>query len=436
MSSDLIIVGGGAAGLMAALVAAKKGATVSLIEKNKNLGRKLAITGGGRCNLTNQADIQGLIENTPGNGRFLYSAFQQFGPEEVIRLFEDELGVDLKVERGRRVFPVSDRAQDVVDAFNRRLQRLGVTVLSSTKVTSLIINEAERRVIGVRCDNEEEIKAPAIIVATGGLSYPGTGSTGDGLHWAKAVGHTVVPCFPSLVPLVTREEWPKQLEGLSLTNVNLSVWHEQKRIAAEFGEMLFTGFGVSGPIVLSVSRLVAPLVAAQPGSVVLKIDLKPALDETELDLRVQRDFNEFSRKQFKNSLDQLLPQKLIPVFIDLSGVEPQKPVHQITREERIRLVQFLKGLNLTIERTRPFTEAIVTSGGVNTKEINPKTMESKLIAGLYFAGEVVDVDAYTGGYNLQIAFSMGYTAATAAVCSHKSVVTVDRKGFLTKPLFF
>lgn len=415
MKSDLIVVGGGAAGVMAALVAAKKGAAVVLIEKNKSLGRKLAITGGGRCNLTNQADIGELIKNTPGNGRFLYSAFQRFGPEDVIRLFEDELGVKLKVERGRRVFPVSDQAQEVVAAIGRQLQRLGVTVLTSTKVISLMIDEAEKRVTGVRCENEKEIQAPAVIIATGGLAYPGTGSTGDGLQWAEAAGHTLVPCFPSLVPLVTREEWPKQLEGLSLTNVNLTVWQDQKKLAAEFGEMLFTSFGVSGPIVLSVSRLVAPLVAQKPGSVILKIDLKPALDEDELDLRVQRDFNEFSRKQFKNALDELLPQKIIPVIINLSGIEPQKPVHQITREERIRLVRLLKNLTLTVDRTRPFTEAIVTAGGVSTKEINPKTMESKLITGLYFAGEVVDVDAYTGGYNLQIAFSMGYVAASEAV---------------------
>lgn len=415
MKSDLIIVGGGAAGVMAALVAAKKGVTVILVEKNKSLGRKLAITGGGRCNLTNQADIGELIKNTPGNGRFLYGAFQRFGPEEVIRLFEEELGVPLKVERGRRVFPVSDQAQDVVSAIDRRLRGLGVTVLTSTKVTSITIDEIEKKVTGIRCENGEEIQGPAVIIATGGLSYPGTGSTGDGLHWAEAAGHKVVSCFPSLVPLVTREEWPKQLEGLSLTNVNLTVWHGQKKLTAEFGEMLFTSFGVSGPIVLSVSRLIAPLVAREPGSVKLIIDLKPALDEAELDLRVQRDFNEFSRKQFKNALDELLPQKLIPVVIDLSGIEPQKPVHQITREERLGLVRLLKNLALTIERTRPFTEAIVTAGGVSTKELNPKTMESKLINGLYFAGEVVDVDAYTGGYNLQIAFSMGYVAASEAV---------------------
>lgn len=415
LEADIIVVGGGAAGIMAALIAAEEGATVILIEKNKNLGRKLAITGGGRCNLTNLADIGELIKNTPGNGRFLYSAFQRFGPEEVIRLFEGKLGVKLKVERGRRVFPVSDQAQEVITAVKRQLQRLGVTLLTSTKVTSLTIDGVGKRVIGVRCDNGEEIKAPAVIIATGGLSYPGTGSTGDGLRFAETVGHTVIPCFPSLVPLVAKEEWPKQLEGLSLINVNLSVWHKQRRLATEFGEMLFTGFGVSGPIVLSISRLVAPLVALEPGSVILKIDLKPALGEGELDLRVQRDFSEFSRKIFKNSLNELLPQKLIPVFIELSGINPLKPVHQITREERLKMVRLLKNLPLTVERAGPYAEAIVTAGGVNTKEINPKTMESKLTAGLYFAGEVVDVDAYTGGYNLQIAFSMGYVAATEAV---------------------
>ncbi len=415
MKPDLIVVGGGAAGVMAALVAAKEGAKVTLIEKNKSLGRKLAITGGGRCNLTNQADLAELIKNTPGNGRFLYSAFQRFGPEQVIRLFEDELGVSLKVERGRRVFPVSDQAQEVVGAAFRQLQALGVTIITSTKVTALTIDRAEKKVTGVNCDNGKTIETLAIIVATGGLSYPGTGSTGDGLRWAEEAGHTLIPCFPSLVPLVTREEWPKQLEGLSLTNVNLSVWQGNKKLATDFGEMLFTGFGVSGPIVLSLSRLVAPLVSKEPGSVILTIDLKPALTKVELDLRVQRDFNGFSRKQYKNSLDELLPQKLIPVMIELSGIDPPKLVHQITREERLRLVRLLKSLPLTIERTRPITEAIVTAGGINTKEINPKTMESKLIAGLYFAGEVVDVDAYTGGYNLQIAFSMGYVAALEAV---------------------
>ncbi len=415
MKSDLIIVGGGAAGLMAALVAAKEGAKVTLIEKNKTLGRKLAITGGGRCNLTNQADLAELIKNTPGNGRFLYSAFQRFGPEQVIRFFEDELGVKLKVERGRRVFPVSDQAREVVEAVFHRLQALGVTVLTGTRVKSLIIDLTEKKINGVYLDNNKKIESLALIVSTGGLSYPGTGSTGDGFPWAEEAGHKIIPCFPSLVPLVTKEEWPKQLEGLSLTNVNLTVWHGDKKLSSEFGEMLFTGFGISGPIVLSLSRSIAPLVTKEPGSVILKIDLKPALIEEELDLRVQRDFNEYSRKLYKNSLDDLLPQKIIPVIIELSGIDPQKLVHQITREERLRLVRLLKNLPLTIESTRPFAEAIVTAGGVSTKEINPKTMESKLITGLYFAGEVVDVDAFTGGYNLQIAFSMGYVAALEAV---------------------
>lgn len=414
MKTDLIVVGGGAAGVVAALIGAKDGLQVTLIEKNKTLGRKLAITGGGRCNLTNQTDMGELIKNTPGNGRFLYGAFQRFGPEQVIRMFEDELGVKLKVERGRRVFPVSDQAREVVEAIMRRLQILGVTVLTGTKVKGLVFDRIEKKINGVRLENGEIIEAPAVIVATGGLSYPGTGSTGDAYPWAKDAGHSIISCFPSLVPLVAVEEWPKQLEGLSLTNVNLTVWHKAKKLSSEFGEMLFTGFGVSGPIVLSVSRLVAPLVMAEPGSVTLKIDLKPALTEAELDLRVQRDFNEFSRKLYKNSLDNLLPQKLIPVLIELSGIDPQKPVHQITREERLGLVRLLKNLPLAVKGTRPFAEAIVTVGGVNTKEINPKTMESKIIVGLYFAGEVVDVDAFTGGYNLQIAFSMGYVAASEA----------------------
>jgi len=408
---DLIVVGGGAAGVMAALIAAKEGAQVTLIEKNKTLGRKLAITGGGRCNITNQSDLAELIRNTPGNGRFLYSAFQRFGPEQVIRFFEDELGVKLKVERGHRVFPVSDQAREVVEAISRRLQRLGVEILTGVKVRGLIIDRIEKKVGGVYLENGKAIEATAVIVATGGLAYPGTGSTGDAFTWAEAAGHRIMHCFPSLVPLESKEEWPKQLEGLSLTNVKLTVWHNHQKLSSEFGEMLFTGFGVSGPIVLSLSRQVAPLVAAEPGSVILEIDLKPALSEKDLDQRVQRDFSEFSRKLYKNSLDELLPQKIIPVFIELSGIDPLKPVHQITREERLGLVRLLKNLPITIERTRPFTEAIVTAGGVNTKEINPKTMESKLISGLYFTGEVVDVDAFTGGFNLQIAFSMGYVAA-------------------------
>lgn len=397
--------------MMAALIAAKEGVKVTLIEKNKTLGRKLAITGGGRCNITNQSDVAELIRNTPGNGRFLYSAFQRFGPEQVIRFFEDELGLKLKVERGRRVFPVSDQAREVVEAISRRLRLLGVEILTGVKVRGLITDRIEKKVGGVYLENGKTIEAAAVVVATGGLSYPGTGSTGDAFSWAEEAGHTIMPCYPSLVPLETKEEWPKQLEGLSLTNVNLTVWHNQQKLSSGFGEMLFTGFGLSGPIVLSLSRQIAPLVAVKPGSVMLEIDLKPALSEKELDQRVQRDFSEFSRKLYKNALDELLPQKIIPVFIELSGIDPQKPVHQITRVERLGLVRLLKNLPITVERTRPFTEAIVTAGGVNTKEINPKTMESKLISGLYFVGEVVDVDAFTGGFNLQIAFSMGYVAA-------------------------
>ncbi|NLY75135.1 MAG: NAD(P)/FAD-dependent oxidoreductase [Firmicutes bacterium] len=414
MRSDLIVVGGGAAGMMAALIAAEAGVEVTLLEKNKILGRKLGITGGGRCNLTNQADLEELINNTPGNGRFLYSAFRRFGPEQVIRFFQEELGVALKVERGRRVFPVSDQAREVIEAFCRRLQSLKVNLLTATEVKGLTFNREKNQVTGVECENGRTIRAEAVVVATGGLSYPGTGSTGDGLRWAEEAGHKVVPCFPSLVPLVTKEEWPKQLEGLSLINVNLTAWHEGRKLAAEFGEMLFTAGGVSGPIVLSLSRMIAPLVAKEPGSVGLTIDLKPALSFEELDLRVQRDFKEYSRKLYKNSLDDLLPRKIIPVIIELSGIDPQKPVHQITRKERLRLVRLLKSLPMVVERSGSFTEAIVTSGGVDTKELNPKTMESKLIKGLYFAGEVVDVDAYTGGYNLQIAFSMGYVAGLEA----------------------
>jgi predicted Rossmann fold flavoprotein len=407
--TDFIVVGAGAAGIMAACTAARQGIKVILIEKNKTIGRKLAITGAGRCNITNLTDISQLVANIPGNGRFLFSAFQRLDPEALMDLFQRELRLPLKVERGNRVFPESDKAQDVVATLYNELKDAGVEILTETKVTGLTM-DSQNRITGVKIQNRQELKSQMVLIATGGLSYPGTGSTGDGYKLARMVGHQVTELTPSLIPLEIQEEWIKQLEGLSLTNVEVTSMYEGKRLQSEFGEMLFTSFGVSGPIILSLSREIAPLVLKKPKSVVLSIDLKPALTKEELDLRVQRDFAKSVRKIFKNALDELLPQKIIPVMIELSRIDPLKPVHQITKEERLHLVKLLKSLELTVIKPRPMAEAIVTAGGINIKELNPKTMESKIVSGLYFAGEVVDVDGFTGGFNLQIAFSMGYVA--------------------------
>jgi len=415
---NIIIVGGGAAGLMAAYTAADNGGKVTLIERNRFLGRKLLITGAGRCNVTNASDIQELIANIPGNGRFLYGAFQRFGPGELMRFVEETLGVPLKVERGKRVFPVSDRAQDLVAAFERAIRAKGVQVLTETRVQHILVEAG--RVVGVADVEGRTYPGNHVIVATGGASYPGTGSTGDGHRLAEEVGHTVKPIFPSLVPLETLEDWPKRVEGLTLNNVNVSCYHRGKKLHAEFGDLLFTGFGVSGPTVLSLSRSVVPAVLDDPASVTLVIDLKPALSMEELDRRIQRDFAKFTNKLFKNALDELLPKSLIPVMVDLSEIDPLKPVHQITKEERARLVRLFKGLTLTVTKSRSFFEAIVTAGGITVKEIDPKTMESKLVKGLYFVGEVVDVDGYTGGFNLQIAFSMGYVAGKAVTAAGNS----------------
>jgi predicted Rossmann fold flavoprotein len=427
--TDFIVVGAGAAGIMAARTGARRGLNVVLIEKNKTIGRKLAITGAGRCNLTNLSDVEQLVANTPGNGRFLYSAFQRLNSEALMDLFQRDLKLPLKVERGNRVFPESDRAQDVVGALYQELKEAGVQILTETKVTGLLMDtpnaaDAPRRISGVKLHTGEEMKSPTVLIATGGLSYPGTGSTGDGYKFARFAGHQVTELTPSLIPLETKEKWVKQLEGLSLVNVEVKTIYEGKQLQSEFGEMLFTGFGVSGPIILSLSRVVSPLVLHKPDSVLIEIDLKPALSKEELDLRVQKDFAKMVRKIYKNALDDLLPQKIIPVIIELSKIDPLKPVHQITKEERLALVSLLKSLQLTIHSPRPIAEAIVTAGGVHTKELNPKTMESKLVSGLYFAGEVVDVDAYTGGFNLQIAFSTGYVAGQEAV--NKSVVSRER----------
>jgi predicted Rossmann fold flavoprotein len=413
MENDIIVIGAGAAGMLAAYTAARAGARVLLLERNQTVGRKLFITGSGRCNLTNQCDTNELVAQTPGNGRFLYSVLQRFGAAEVMNFFETELGVPLKVERGRRVFPVSDKSRDIVNGLEQGLQKLGVKIITGQRVMAILL-EPGGRATGVKCEDGGKFAAPCVILATGGASYPGTGSTGDGYRLAQAVGHTLIPLAPSLVPLETAEPWPQTVEGLTLNNINVTSYYEAKKLDAEFGDLLFTGFGVSGPIILSLSRQIAPLVLRKPGSVTLQLDLKPALSEEELDRRIQKDFAKFIRKVFKNALDELLPKSLIPVMIDLVQIDPQKPVHQITKEERSQLVRLFKQLPLTIEKPRPLAEAIVTAGGISTKEINPKTMESKIVPGLFLAGEVVDVDAYTGGYNLQIAFSTGYAAGLAA----------------------
>ncbi len=410
METDVIIVGAGAAGLIAAGTAGEAGKRVLLIEKNDKVGRKVMITGKGRCNVTNNCNlINELIANVPTNGRFLYGAFSKFMPADTMDLFEG-LGVDLKVERGERVFPVSDKAVDIVDALNRYSQT-GHTKRIKGTVKELII-EGDR-VCGVTLENGESYRGESVIVATGGASYPLTGSTGDGYELAKQAGHSIVPLKPSLVPLVCHEGFCMDLQGLSLRNVAISVLDSDsyKEIYTDFGEMLFTHFGVSGPLILSAS---AHMKDIRPKKYEIHIDLKPALTYEQLDKRIQRDFLENSNKNFINALDALLPKKLVPVIVRLTGIKPSTKVNQVTKEQRANLVNLLKDLKVTVLGFRPIEEAIVTSGGVSTKEIDPKTMESKKCKGLYFAGEVIDVDAYTGGFNLQIAFSTGKLAGANA----------------------
>lgn len=405
MKKKIVVIGAGPAGIMAAGKAAENGNQVILVEKNNRIGRKILISGKGRCNITNNTDIEGLIENTPGNGCFLYSAFYTFSNTDLIDFF-NKYGLKTKVERGGRVFPVSDNAKDVVDTLNAFLKKKRVDLWLNSPVEKILTED--KKVTGIMLKSGKIISCDMVVLATGGASYPGTGSTGDGYKMAKELGHTIVPLKPSLVPLITKEEWVKDLQGLSLKNVSITlVDNKGKKIYSDFGEMLFTHFGVSGPIILSASRHILDY---DYKGVKLIIDLKPALAEEKLDERIQRDLLKFSRKQFKNSLDELLPQKLIPVIVRLSKIDSAKTVNQITKEERRFLVKLLKNLTLTINGARPIEEAIVTSGGVSVDEINPSTMESKLIKGLFFAGEVIDLDAYTGGFNLTIAFSTGYLA--------------------------
>ena len=409
MSKRIVVIGGGAAGMMAAISAAAGGASVTLLEPNERLGKKLNITGKGRCNVTNDSDMAGLLANVPRNGKFLYSAFSRFDGRDAMAFFKG-LGVPLKVERGGRVFPVSDRSFDISAALERRLRTLRVTVL-------------RRRALGVRTDGgavsgveteEGELPAEAVILATGGVSYPATGSTGDGHRMAAQAGHTVTPLSGSLVPLegVIAPGIPcGRLQGLSLRNVGLSVFESGKKIYTDFGELLFTHFGVSGPLVLSAS---AHMRRFDKKTYRLEIDLKPALDAAQLDRRLLSDFAKYANHDFRNALDDLLPQKLIPVVVALSGVPEREKVHDLTREQRQALAQILKHFPVEITGPRPAADAIVTSGGVKVSEIDPNTMESKLVKGLYFAGELIDTDAYTGGFNLQIAWATGRAAGQAA----------------------
>lgn len=400
----IAVIGGGPAGMMAAAEAAERGFAVTLLEKNEKLGKKLFITGKGRCNITNAAEIEDFFKNIPRNPKFLYSALYGFTNEDVMAMVKKQ-GVALKTERGGRVFPVSDKSSDILRAFSARVREAGVKVLLNTEVKSVSLDPSgDGFLISYHGTTH---RFDGLVLATGGASYPATGSTGDGYRFAKALGHTVTDIVPALIPLETEEEWPKSLQGLSLKNVTLKAFNAKGRVVyEELGEMLFTHFGVSGPLVLSASSFIG----ASPAGTRLTIDLKPGLTADELDRRILRDFDANIRKQFINALDALLPQKLIPVIVALSGITPETPVHQVTREERQQLVMLLKALPVTVKKALPVEQAIITRGGVSVKEINPSTMESKLVKNLFFAGELIDVDACTGGYNLQIACSTGALA--------------------------
>ena len=411
--ANVIVIGGGPAGMMAAIAAAEYGNNVTIIEKNSDFGKKLLITGKGRCNITSSLYMSEFIKNTPGNGQFLYSAFQNYTNTDIIDFLKRQ-GLEVKEERGNRIFPVTDKSIDVLNCFKSKINELKIKKLFNTRVQKILIQNGE--VLGVRTD-KEIIQTDKIILATGGKSYPLTGSTGDGYLIAKNIGHKVTEIRPSLVPLVIYEKNEcKEMQGLSLRNVGIKIIDDSKNklIYEDFGEMVFTHFGISGPTVLSGSahlvryKEVESLMKNQ--KVKLQIDLKPALTEEQLDERILRDFKEFKNKQFKHALDKLLPQKMIPVVIEKTKINEEKRVNEITKEERRNLVKILKKFELTIKDFRPVEEAIITSGGINIKEINPKTMESKLVKGLYFVGEIIDVDSYTGGFNLQIAYSTGYTA--------------------------
>lgn len=411
--SHVIVVGGGAAGMFAAIAAAKNGHQVTLYEKNEKLGKKIFITGKGRCNITNAADMEELFDAVVTNSKFLYSSFYGYTNQNVIDFFEDA-GVPVKIERGNRVFPISDHSSDVIRALEWEMKKVGVKVCLNTEVKSVEAEKGKFNKVVLKDTTTQT--ADACIVATGGLSYRSTGSTGDGFRFAENVGHKVTQCFPSLVPMETKEPWICELQGLSLRNVEAKILDGKKELYKDFGEMLFTHFGVSGPLIISASSYVGKKFMDKNGQkkeLTLEIDLKPALTEEQLDQRVLRDFEENHNRQFKNAITKLFPTKLIPVMLELGGIDPEKKVNSIEKEERKQFVHLIKHFRMTLTGLRDYPEAIITKGGVNVKEIDPGTMESKLVKGLYFAGEVLDLDALTGGFNLQIAWSTGYAAGNA-----------------------
>lgn len=395
--------------MFAAITAARCGHEVDVFEKNDKLGKKLFITGKGRCNITNACDMETLFASVVSNPRFLYSSFYGYTNQDTVRFFE-ELGVKTKTERGSRVFPESDHSSDVIRAMEREMKRLGIKIFLNTRVERIVIENGVFSRVELGENGKESRKGDACIIATGGLSYPSTGSTGDGYRFAEACGHSVIPCMPSLVPMEVKESWAGGLMGLSLRNVRLSVYQGKRRLYEELGEMLFTHYGISGPLVIGASSYVGPVLKKQ--ELKIEIDLKPALSEEQLDQRVRRDFEENHNRQFKNALGKLFPSKLVPVMVELSEIDPEKKVNVISREERLGFVYLIKHLTMTATGLRDYDEAIITKGGVKTKEVDPKTMESKLVKGLYFAGEVMDLDALTGGFNLQIAWSTAYAAGS------------------------
>lgn len=405
----IIVVGGGAAGMMAAVTAARKGKNVLLLEKNEKLGKKLFITGKGRCNITNSAEIDELFSAVVSNPKFLYSSFYSLTNDQVIEFFE-ELGVKTKVERGGRVFPESDHSSDVIRALEQELKRLGAEIRLRTEVKEILAEGGRAK--GVRLSSGEKLNADAVIIATGGISYPSTGSTGDGYRFAQECGHKVTDLSPALVPMEVKEWYAKELMGLSLRNIEIRITDGKKKLYEEFGEMLFTHYGVTGPVILSASSIVGKKLKEHP--LTLHIDLKPALTEEQLDKRVLREFEASHNRQFKNAVDSLFPAKLKPVIVELSGIPEEKKVNEVTKEERLRFVRMIKDFSMTLTAMRGYNEAIITKGGVSVKEIDPGTMESRLVNRLYFAGEVLDLDAVTGGYNLQIAWSTGYLAGMNA----------------------
>ena len=413
----VIIVGGGAAGMLAGIAAARNGGAVHIFEKNEKLGKKVFITGKGRCNVTNACDTEDLFRNVVTNSKFLYSSFYGFNNFDMMALLE-EAGCPLKTERGNRVFPVSDKSSDVIKALSKTLERLGAEVHLHSEVRDLLMEEGRcRGILLKKGGTETKVYGDAVIVACGGLSYPSTGSTGDGYRFAREAGHTVTELSPALVPFVVKEPVVKELQGLSLKNIEAAVMRGKKVIYREFGEMLFTHYGVSGPVLLSASSHAVKELKKGPLSLV--IDLKPALSEEQLDARLLREFEGMINKQFKNSLVNLFPSRLVPVMVERSGILPEKKVNEITREERKQIISATKSFTLTITGLRDYNEAIITQGGISVKEVNPSTMESKLVPGLYFAGEVLDLDAVTGGFNLQIAWSTAWTAGSEAAAGEK-----------------